>query len=65
MLFYQFSRIVLLSDSEFYMKNLTLIINILLNNDYPFKLIFDTINDRLKNIRVTSATSVDRFNKNR
>ena len=54
MLFYQFSRIILLSDSEFYMKNLTLIINILLNNDYPFKLIFDTINDRLKNIRVTS-----------
>ncbi|KAG5321350.1 GBLP protein, partial [Pseudoatta argentina] len=41
----------ILPDSEFYMKNLTLIINILLNNDYPLKLIFDTINKRLKNIR--------------
>ncbi|KAG5345358.1 GBLP protein, partial [Acromyrmex heyeri] len=46
-------RAILLPDSEFYMKNLTLIINILLNNDYPLKLIFDTINKRLKNIRFT------------
>ena len=52
---------ILLSDSEFYMNNLTLI-NILLSNDYP--LIFNTINKRLKNIRVRSAASVDRINNN-
>ncbi|KAG5344338.1 GBLP protein, partial [Acromyrmex charruanus] len=61
----------ILPDSEFYMKNLTLIINILLNNDYPLKLIFDTINKRLKNIRFTvlfilSLTEkFNQFNRNR
>lgn len=57
-------RAILLSDSEFYMKNLTIIINILLNNDYLLKLIFDTINKRLQRIRVGSATCVNRSNKN-
>ncbi|KYN12195.1 hypothetical protein ALC57_15646 [Trachymyrmex cornetzi] len=48
-------RAILLSDSEFHNKNLTLIINILRDNDYPLKFIFDVINKRLKNIRVRGA----------
>jgi len=42
-------RAVSLSHPMFYTKNLELIINLLLNNGYPLKLIFDTINRRLKN----------------
>jgi len=38
-----------MSHPMFYSKNLELIINLLLNNGYPLKLIFDTINRRLKN----------------
>ncbi|KYM94743.1 hypothetical protein ALC62_14621, partial [Cyphomyrmex costatus] len=38
----------LLSDVVFHEKNLILIINILLDNDYPFSFIFDTINQRIK-----------------
>ncbi|KAG5339007.1 SETMR methyltransferase, partial [Acromyrmex charruanus] len=34
-------------NSEFYQNNLTLIINILIGNDYPLKFIFDTINVRM------------------
>jgi len=33
-------RVLLLSDSEFYQKNLTLIINILIENDYSLRFIF-------------------------
>jgi len=42
-------RAVSLSHPMFYSKNLELIINLLLNNGYLLKLIFDTINRRLKN----------------
>ena len=57
-------RAILLSDSEFREKNVILIIDILLNNDCPLKLIFDTINKRLKSIKVRGAAFVDRVNDN-
>jgi len=41
-------RAILLSDPKFQHDNLCFIINVLLNNDYPLKFIFDTINTRLK-----------------
>ncbi|KYN38620.1 hypothetical protein ALC56_06995, partial [Trachymyrmex septentrionalis] len=44
------NRAFLLSDVMFHTKNLTFIINILLDNDYPMKFIFDTINQRIKNL---------------
>ena len=43
-------RTILLSDVRFHTQNLTLIINILLDNDYPLSFIFDTINLRIKNL---------------
>jgi len=43
-------RAFLLSDFMFHIKNLTFIINILLDNDYPLTFIFDTINQRIKNL---------------
>ena len=42
-------RAFLLSDGMFHIKNLTFIINILLENDYPLDFIFDSINQRIKN----------------
>ena len=42
-------RTFLLSDFRFHTQNLTFIINILLDNDYPLFFIFDTINLRIKN----------------
>ncbi|KYN22422.1 hypothetical protein ALC57_05184 [Trachymyrmex cornetzi] len=41
-------RAFLLSDYRFHYKNLTFIINILLDNDYPIKFIFETVNQRIK-----------------
>jgi len=41
-------RAMLLSDSKFHYNNIKFIICTLLNNDYPAKFIFDTINSRLK-----------------
>jgi len=41
-------RVFLLSESKFHEKNVTFIINTLLNNDYPLNFIFNTINNRLK-----------------
>jgi len=41
-------RALLLSHPRFQQKNLIFIINVLLNNDYPIKFIFDTINTRLR-----------------
>ena len=38
-------RAFLLSDFRFHTQNLTFIINILLDNDYPLTFIFDTINE--------------------
>ena len=43
-------RTFLLSDVRFHTQNLTFIINILLDNDYPLSFIFDTINLRIKNL---------------
>jgi hypothetical protein len=43
-------RAFLLSDPHFHKKNIELIIGILLNNDYPVQLIFETINSRLKSL---------------
>jgi len=43
-------RAFLLSDFRFYSKNLTFLINILLDNDYPLTFIFDTVNQRIKNL---------------
>jgi len=41
-------RAMLLSDSKFYYNNIKFIMCTLLNNDYPAKFVFDTINSRLK-----------------
>ncbi|KYN35113.1 hypothetical protein ALC56_10583, partial [Trachymyrmex septentrionalis] len=43
-------RTFLLSDFRFHTQNLTFIINILLDNDYPLTFIFDTVNQRIKNL---------------
>jgi len=43
-------RAFLLSDFMFHTKNLTFIINVLLDNDYPLIFIFDTVNQRIKNL---------------
>ena len=43
-------RAFLLSDFKFHTQNLTFIINILLDNDYPLIFIFDTVNQRIKNL---------------
>ncbi|XP_018337091.1 PREDICTED: uncharacterized protein LOC108745430 [Trachymyrmex septentrionalis] len=45
-----YDRAFLLSDGMFHTKNLTSIINILLQNDYPLDFIFDSINQRIKNL---------------
>ena len=39
---------MLLSDPKFHCNNIKFIICTLLNNDYPAKFVFDTINSRLK-----------------
>jgi len=49
------NRELLLSNLFFYKKNLELIIEILLNNDYPLKMIFDHINKRIKNLAVNGS----------
>jgi len=41
-------REFLLSHPRYHQKNLELVINTLLNNDYPLSFIFDTINSQLK-----------------
>ncbi|KYN38079.1 hypothetical protein ALC56_07536 [Trachymyrmex septentrionalis] len=43
-------RDFLLSDFMFHTKNLSFIINILLDNDYLSSFIFDTVNQRIKNL---------------
>jgi len=44
-------RALLLSHPRFQRENLLFIINVLINNDYLLKFIFDTINTRLKYMR--------------
>ena len=53
-----------MSDSKFYQKDLTSIINILIENDYPKRFIFDAINDRIRNIQRGGAAVHDHNNKN-
>jgi len=43
-------RMFLLSHPEFHQKNLTFIIEILLENDYPLEFIFNTIRTRIKSL---------------
>jgi len=43
-------RAFLLSHPKHHEKNLEFIIETFINNDYPLKFIFDTINVRLKSI---------------
>jgi len=50
-------RSVLLSHPKFLEKNISLVINILLNNGYPLDLIFSTINQRLKHLIATKLNS--------
>jgi len=40
----------LLSQHEYHKKNLTFVIETLLNNNYPIDFIFNTINERLKSL---------------
>jgi len=56
------TELLLLSDSKFYQKDLTSIINILIENEYPKRFIFDAINDR--NIQRGGAAVHDHNNKN-
>ncbi|KYQ58861.1 hypothetical protein ALC60_02132, partial [Trachymyrmex zeteki] len=51
-------RAFLLSDFTFHKKNLTFIINILLDNDYPLTFIFNTVNQRIKNLLKTKNKCV-------
>ena len=48
--FKKHSLIILLIPSSSHSKNLTFLINILLDNDYPLTFIFDTVNQRIKNL---------------
>ena len=50
-IFSSVDKALLLSDFECYQKNLILIINILIKNNYPLKFIFDAINVRTRNIQ--------------
>ncbi|KYN31609.1 hypothetical protein ALC56_14107 [Trachymyrmex septentrionalis] len=43
-------RAFLLSDFRFHTQNLTFIINILLDNDYPLTFVFNIVNQRIKNL---------------
>jgi len=55
-------RALLLSHARFQRENLIFIINVLLNNDYPLKFIFDTINTRLKYITHCTKKKTDKKN---
>jgi len=47
-IFEMIDRVILLSKSKFYQKNIRLVINTLVRNDYPMEFIFYTISTRLK-----------------
>ncbi|KYN29879.1 hypothetical protein ALC57_00670, partial [Trachymyrmex cornetzi] len=51
-------RAFLLSDFTLHKKNLTFIINILLDNDYTLTFIFNTVNQRIKNLLKTKNKCV-------
>ncbi|KYN19273.1 hypothetical protein ALC57_08450 [Trachymyrmex cornetzi] len=54
-------RIILLSHPKFHKKNFDFIINVLLSNGYPLKLIFTTIKKRLYTIDSNNLTVFDRI----
>jgi len=53
-------KALLLSHPRFQRENLIFIINVLLNNDYPLKFIFDTINTRLKYMTYCTKKKTDK-----
>jgi len=57
-------RALLLSHPRFQRDNLIFIINVLLNNDYPLRFIFDTINTRLKHMIHHTPNKTDKTKKN-
>ena len=52
-------------DSVFHAKNITLIINILIENDFPLKFIFDTINNKIKNITRKKISKTNNLENNK
>ncbi|XP_018373120.1 PREDICTED: uncharacterized protein LOC108767647 [Trachymyrmex cornetzi] len=57
-------RAIFLSDSTFHHENIELIIDILINNDFPLKFIFDAINERVRHIKHRSRVSHDQGDPN-
>jgi len=55
-------RALLLSDPKHYKKNLSHIITILLENNYPLPFIFETINHRIINLSERRAAMQDSTN---
>lgn len=53
-------RCFMLSHPKYHIENIEFIIKILLNNGYPLKLIFDTINQRLKTLIYKLKHCVDK-----
>jgi len=61
-------RAVLLSHLKFHKKNLELVINILLDNDFPLNMIFNKINIRIKkffNSKLNSNTNKQNTDNNK
>jgi len=57
-------RAFLLSHPRFHRENLTFIISVLLNNDYPLEMIFNTINSRLNYLISKVLNNKNRINNN-
>jgi len=56
----QVDRALLFSHPRFQRENLIFIINVLLNNDYSLKFIFDTINTRLRYMTYYTQKKTDK-----
>ncbi|KYN09543.1 hypothetical protein ALC57_18330 [Trachymyrmex cornetzi] len=54
---FNLDRVLLLSDTQYHYDNLILVINTMLDNDYPLKFIFDTIRNRIKSIQKEKAST--------
>jgi len=54
-------KVFLLSHPVFHYKNIKIVINILLNNDYPLDFILHTCFNRLKKLLFTSDTGINRL----
>jgi len=58
-------RVFLFFLSKYHMKNCNFIIKMFLDNDYPIKFIFDTINLRLKSLlKCKTLKQIDKSNNN-